>query len=312
MSSFDARRRRRAVAAVAALVVAAALAGCARPKPPAAAEPKGPEKLVLGFVPSVEAEKIPEKVGPIADFLSQELGIPVEHFTSQTYVGLIEAMGAGKVDIGFLNPLGYVLAKDVHDVYLLLQSVRRGATSYRSQIVVRADSGIDSLDDLKGKRFGFGDPGSTSSYLFPAAHMRLKGIDFEKDFSEVKYLGGHDKVIIAVYNGDVDAGATFDDARTRVKETYPDVMEKVKVLEYTGDIPNDTVSVRKGLDPELVARIKAALTKFAETEEGKKALFDLYQIDGFADAEGKDANFDIIRDTAKAMGLDIQKELGGN
>jgi len=281
-----------------------ALAGCQRKE---AAEV--PKELVIGFVPSVEAEKIPEKVAPLAEMLSKELGIPVKHFTSANFAGLVEAMGAKKVDVGWLNPLGYVLARDTHGVEVILKSVRRGSVSYKAQIVVRADSGINKLADLKGKKFGFVDPGSTSGYLFPAAHLKKNNMNPEKDFSEVVFLGGHDKVITAVYNGDVDAGATFADARARVEKTFPDVMQKVRILEYTGDIPNDTVSVRKGLDPAFVEQVKQALIKIASSEEGKRIFFDLYQWDGVAEA--KDSDFDIIRETAKLMNLDIKKELGG-
>ncbi|MCG0239267.1 MAG: phosphate/phosphite/phosphonate ABC transporter substrate-binding protein [Firmicutes bacterium] len=270
---------------------------------------KPPEKLTVGFVPSSEAQKIGDTVKPICAFLEKELGMPAECIVSTDYVGLVEAMGSRQVDVGFLNPLGYVLAHSENGTEVLLKTVRRGSVTYNAQIVVRADSGIKSLADLRGKRFAFVDPASTSGYLYPVYYLMknagLKTVD--EFFSEIQFLTSHDNVIKAVYNGDFDAGATFEDARTRVEKELPDVMEKVVVLAKVEGIPNDTISVRQGLPAELVAKIKDAFLKYAQTEEGKQVLFDLYQIDGFAEAKHED--YQPIEEVARAMNIDLREQL---
>ena len=101
-------------------------------------------------------------------------------------------------------------------------------------------------------------------------------------------------------------GGPPTDARTLVTGTLPDVMEKVKVLAKTEPIPNDTVSVRKGLAPDLVARIRAGLLKIAGTDEGKKALADLYRIDGLGEASDKD--YDGLRRVAQLVGFDFEEQ----
>src|SRR5262249_41228959 len=152
--------------------------------------------------------------------------------------------------------------------------------TYRAQIITRVDSGIKTLDDLRGKRFAFVDPVSSSGYLYPASVLQEK-VDFNPKnprgfFSEVVFAGGHDKVVIAVYNKQVDGGATFGnsnpnapptDARTAVRRTIPDVMEKVVLIAETDPIPNDTVSVRKGLPPEMVQRIRTGLLRLQESAQ---------------------------------------------
>src|SRR5207249_960674 len=170
-------------------------------------------------------------------------------------------MGAENVDIGWLAPFAYVLARDKFKTDVILASVRGGSKTYTGQIITHVDSGVTSIEGLKGKKFAFVDPGSASGYLYPSAYLLSKGIDPKTAFSESIFAGGHDKVVIAVYNKQVDGGATFGDsvpgqvtdARTLVQSTFPDVMDKIKVLGVTEPIPNDTVSVRAGLPASLVS-----------------------------------------------------------
>lgn len=261
-----------------------------------------PERLVLGFVPTENAERLAETAKPLADELSKELDIPVEAFVSAQYIGLAEAMGARKVDIGFLNSFNYVLAKDLFDVEVILKTVRRGRGSYRSQFVTRSDTGIDSVRDLRGKRLAFVDPVSTSGYLFPAAYMMEQNVDPDTDLDRFIFAGSHDNALLALYRGEVDAAVSFEDARPRIQREYPDVMERLVVFEYTEWIPNDTVSLRAGLDDQLKERITAAFLSIAQTPEGRAAL-EAIHVDGFTPAG--DAEYDVIRRTAKAMDLDL-------
>jgi phosphonate transport system substrate-binding protein len=133
--------------------------------------------------------------------------------------------------------------------------------------------------------------------------LKQKGYDPEKFFSQQIFAGAHDKAVIAVYNGDVDVAAVYDDARNKVEKVkaYKDVKQKVVKIGQTEEIPNDTISVRKGLSPELVAKIKAAFLKYAQSDEGKKTLMDVYEIDNLVEAN--DADYDSVRRTAKLMNV---------
>jgi phosphonate transport system substrate-binding protein len=205
-------------------------------------------------------------------------------------------------------------------------SVRANLPFYKAQIVYKADLNVKSLNDLRGKRFAFVTPASASGYLFPAALLKKSGIDPDRFFSQVLFAGGHDRVILAVYTGSVDAGATFgdevfSDARTTVIRQYPDVKDKVKVLMYTDPIPNDTVSFRRDLPDEIKDRATKALFRIAETAPGKEAFDRLYQIQGFADFNALtttykqsklktfDEYFQPVRDAAKFLGLNLEEML---
>lgn len=264
-----------------------------------AAGAERPNRLVMGFVPSQNADQLAETAKPLADMLAKELGIPVDAFVSAQYIGLAEAMASRQVDIGFLNSFNYVLTHDqLGAAEVILKSVRNGNHSYRAQFFTRAGSGIESVADLKGKTVAFVDAASTSGYLFPVDYMMTLGIDPDTDLTP-RFVGGHDNAILAVYRGDVDAGVSFEDARTLVVNEYPDVMEKVQVIGYTDWIPNDTVSVRPGLDVGLALEIQRAFLRIAETPEGVEVLRAIYNIDGFAPA--LDSDYDVVRRVAAMM-----------
>lgn len=254
-----------------------------------------PTSLTLGMVPSREADRIVDSLEPLADMLGDQLLIPVETFISTNYVGLVEAMGTGRIDIGLFGPAALVQAMDRYDAEVILASVRRGSTTYKSQFNVRCDSGIDSFDDLDGATIAFVDPGSASGYQFPFVYLNQQGINPNRDMTAI-FAGSHDASVLAVYNGDVDVATSFNDARTTIENDFPDVMDEVCILGYTSDIPNDGVVVRSGLDPQLVAQIQQALMDIAETEEGKALTDELFNVTGFAPI-GPDV-YDIVRDVS--------------
>lgn len=273
--------------------------------------------IKMAFVPSSDSQKVLATGEPLARQLEEITGLKFRVSVPTSYAAVIEAMGSNQVDVAWLAPFSYVIAHDKFGAEVILSSVRMGSKTYFAQIIVPADSEIKSVAELKGKRFAFVDAASASGYLYPSALLLKNGVDPKKDLGQTTFAGGHDKVVIAVYNKQVDAGATFGDsvpnqnpptdARTRVRSTLPDVMEKVRVLAVTEPIPNDTVSVRKGLDPALVAKVKDGLLKLQGTEQGKKYLRDLYQIDGLAEASDKD--YDGLRAVARSVGFDFEETI---
>ncbi len=258
-----------------------------------------PDKLVLGMVPSREAERIVDSLDPFAKLLSERLGIPVETFVSTDYTGLVEAVGTNRVDIGLFGPAALVEAVDRHNARVILASVRRGSTTYRSQFNIPCGGEISSFEDLKGKTIAFVDPGSASGYQFPFVFLRDEhNIDANVDMQPI-FAGAHDASVLAVYNGDVDVSVSFEDARTTIAKDHPDVNEKVCVLGYTSDIPNDGTVVRAGLSEELAEQIATAMIEIAETEEGKKLTEALFNVTAFAPIDS--AAYDIVREVSSTF-----------
>lgn len=299
-----------AVAIIFALLVATWVVA-----PPAAA--LSPIKVVMAFVPSGEARTILESGNRIAHLLEVATGYRFESFVATSFAGVIEAMGAGRADIGWLNTFSYVIAHQKYGAEVRLVTVRFGQPYYRAQIIAGANSGINSLADLKGKRFAFVDPASTSGYLFPLAGLKKAGYDPQKFFGQTVFAGSHNNVVLAVYQGRVDAGAVFEDARGTVQKTLPDVMQKVKVVWKSDPIPNDTVSFRRELTADVKDRVAKALLRFSEQPAGLDALKSLYEIEALADYQAivskykvnvpnLDAFYNPVREVAQYAGINLE------
>jgi phosphonate transport system substrate-binding protein len=316
-----------------------------------------PEKIVYGFIPSEQQEKLTDTVQPYMDYLSEALGIEVEGVITADYNGLVVAMGAGQADLGAFGPLGYVQAAEQYPtIEVLIQSIRFGAATYHGQwmtndpsicdeppVVGALQNGPDGvelvggdevvalqvgwafnadgvlepevLDDgravaqgmacigdlakVKGKKVAFTSASSTSGGLFPQLQLLALGFDLENDI-QYNYVGSHDNSVAAVYNGDVEVGVSFDDARRSLRKDSTDVGTKVITFALTGEIPNDVVAVRGELPDSLKQAIFDATEAFLATEEGVAIFDEIYGWTGIRKA--LDSDFDIVRDAA-ASGL---------
>lgn len=299
------------VALMTGVLVLAMLTGCGKgSKLKKEAEIGSAERpIVMALVPSLDTQKLIKSGEVMARLLEKESGLKYKIEVPVSYTAVVTAMGAGKVDIGWLSPIPYVIAHDMYGTEVILTSVRDKSTKYWSFIIARTDSDINKLEDLKGKKFAYGDPMSTSGTIYPKNLIRTSGHDPEKFFSEVIYAGAHDKVAMAVYNKQVDAGAIYggvvSDARLKVKSMIPDILEKTKVVARSIEIPNDTVSVRKGLPEDIVRRVKEGLLKVAESDEGREAVMTVYGIDGFVEAS--DSDYDSVRKVAKEESIKLEE-----
>lgn len=258
--------------------------------------------LRMMFVPSGDTQVILKGGQEIGQLLQKDTGLHFKTSVATSYAAVIEAMGAGKVDVGWLATFSYVLAHDKYGVELLLVVQRFGSPFYRGQIMVRADSGIQDLAGLKGKQFAFVDPASTSGHLYPKVLLLSQGFDPEHFFKKSVFAGSHNAVVLSIYKGEVDGGAAYDGSRSAVAKSFPDVFDKVKVIAYTKEIPNDTVSVRKELPENLKLKIREGLKKVSRSPRGSKILKKLYGISGFTDLDGL---FDPVREAGRLLNLNL-------
>ncbi|MEX2503015.1 MAG: phosphate/phosphite/phosphonate ABC transporter substrate-binding protein [Trueperaceae bacterium] len=270
----------------------------------AQAQDEVPDRLVLGMVPSREADVIVDSLDPIADMLSERLLIPVDTFVSTNFVGLVEAIGTGRVDIGLFGPAALVQAMDVHGAQVILASVRRGSPTYRSQFNVRCDGDIETFEDLRGGSIAFVDPGSASGFQFPyVTLLNQHDIDPDTEMTSI-FAGSHDAAALAVYNGDVDVAVTFggspgSDGRETIEGDFPDVKDVVCVLGYSDDIPNDGTVVRAGISDELADQIAQAMIDIADSEEGKVHTETLFNVTGFTRIDSE--AYDVVREVSRTF-----------
>ena len=248
---------------------------------------------------------------PLVEILREELAMEIEPFVATDYTGIVEALRAEKLDLAFLAPASYVLAKEEADIKVLLKSERKGIPSYYAAIITRADSGIRTLDDLRGKSFAFGDSLSTTGHVFPRKMLKERGIDPVRDFKQILYSGGHDATVLAVLNHKVDAGATYanspdgeDTAWMRYLKT-PEEIKQIRAIAFSEPIPADNLVIRVRLDERVANKIVEIFLRLSNDPAGKKMFRDLYQIDGFVPASDRD--YDSVREAFKIAGIPIKE-----
>jgi phosphonate transport system substrate-binding protein len=291
------------------LVALLALSGASCFKPAAESQPLGSEKnpLVMAFVPSTEAEKVMDSADELIALLQQQTGLYFKPQMASSYVAIVEAMAVEKVQVAWLPPMAYVYAHDRNGDQVILNVVRNGKPFYRGEILVMADSGIEKLAQLKGKRVAFTDQTSASGHYYPAALLKDAGLDPEADIT-ASFSGNHDAAVISLVKGSVDAACCYDDARAKlVDKGFPGILTQTRVLAYTPEIPADNVSVIKNLDPALAQKVTDGLVAVAATDQGKKVLMDLYEVEGLLPA--KDSDYDPVRKMAQLLGKDPETEL---
>jgi len=258
--------------------------------------------LTMGLIPADDAEEMLRNYEHVRDYLSQELGIPVEVQVTSDYTAAIEAMRSKHIDIAWFGPFSYIIASDVAEAEAIVNGVRRsdGQSGYHSVIITRADSGIERLDDLKGKTFAFVDPASTSGNLVPRKMLIENGIDPDNDFSTAYYAGTHNSVGYAVANGNVDAGGTSDNSYNRMVSEGQVDPDTVKIIYESETIPGSPIAIRGDLPEELKENVKNALINMDEQT--------IHKVDGWGDIASyqsiSDSDYDVIRETAEILGMD--------
>lgn len=206
-----------------------------------------PKEITLGLIPSEDPEKLKKNGLALAKALQEKLGVNVNLYISKNYQGLIDAMKKQKVDYAFFTAMSFVFAEKNANAKVLLKKVWE-APFYYSVILTKNDSGIKSLEDLKGKKFGFVDERSTSGYLYPRVKFKKSGV-LEKEFSKTEFFGNHEEAARALVEGRVDAISVYadsaDGSKNAVQAYFPAKAASVKPLWVSDPIPNDPLCVRQ-------------------------------------------------------------------
>ncbi|MEG2505594.1 MAG: phosphate/phosphite/phosphonate ABC transporter substrate-binding protein, partial [Carnobacterium sp.] len=271
------------------------------------------EKLVVQFVPTNNDGSMEAKSKPFAEYLSKALDREVSVTLATDYSTIVEAMASGQVDIGIMPPAAYVQARDMKAAEAILTSqigdmdLETGkpiegklTNTFKGEILVKADSDIKELKDLKGKKIATLSPNSASGYIYPVAEMKEAGIDptTEATLTTVNDIPSE---MTAVLNGQMDAAFVFEGARNVFGSAFADkdLFKELRVLYLTeGDIPNDAIAVQPSMDKELKKQVKDAFMTMKDDEKGAEAM-KMWSHLGYQEAA--ESAYDTVKDyTEKA------------
>ena len=260
------------------------------------------KEITIGLIPSEDSRAMIAQSKPMMDKLSVALGMPVKAFVAADYNGVIEALRSKRLDVAYLGPFSYVLGATVAPIeaFAVAETKKAGRTFYQSVIISHKDSGIKTLDDLKGKTFAYVDPSSTSGHLFPKAGLIKSGFNPDKNHGRVIFSGSHDSSAIAVQNKKIDAAAVADRILDAAIAKGVVKKEDIVIVWKSDPIPESPTVWRKDLSPELKKKIQAAFLEVKDIPWSDQGT-----LNGFHPTN--DAAYDIIRDTAKILNLDLKK-----
>lgn len=221
----------------------------------------------FGVEPYDAGSKFTGAYQALTSVLSKDLNCPVNLIITDNYTNEIEAMKAGKIDVGEFGPLGYIFAHTIAkaDPIAVFADKNHKPVTYTAGLWVPASSPIKTVADLKGKTVAFADPGSTSGNLMPRYAIIHAGLNPDKDV-KIEFAGGHPQSLLALTNGKVDAAEVNSQQQATAEAAHQFDPSKYREIWKSAPIQNDPITVRGSLSPAFKAAVKTALLKLTPAQ----------------------------------------------
>ncbi|MFH2057752.1 MAG: phosphate/phosphite/phosphonate ABC transporter substrate-binding protein [Pseudomonadota bacterium] len=258
-----------------------------------------PKTLRVALLPDESAATIIKKNEGLKAYLENILNKKIDLVVTTDYSSMIEAMRHGRLEMAYFGPLSYLMAKSKSDIEAFAAREYKGEKTYQAVVIASRVSGIKKYQEIKGKNMAYGDTASTSSHLIPKSMLKVAGLEPKTDYSE-HFLGAHDAVAMSVQNGKADAGGLSRPIFESLVAKGTISMDKVRILGYSNPFPEYPWTMRSDLDPALKEKIKNA---FYQLKDEK--ILKAFKATGFAVMT--DADYDVVRDLAQILDLDLAK-----
>ena len=273
----------------------------------ACGEAPGAPVLKVGGIPDQDASRLARRYQVFADYLSRELGVPVQYVPSVDYAAVVTAFTQGDLQLAFFGGLTGVQARlQTPGARAIAQ--REHDARFHSKFIVRSGLVMDSLEDLKAQASGltmtFGSESSTSGHLMPRHFLAEAGIDADRDFRSLpNFSGSHDLTWQLIESGSFDVGALNEDVWNRAVRAGRADTEKVREFYTTPDYFDYNWTARPELDqvygPGFTGEIQRALLKLNPRDHGD--ILDLFSTQRFIESDS--SNYRAIEQAARNLGM---------
>ncbi|WP_242056596.1 MULTISPECIES: phosphate/phosphite/phosphonate ABC transporter substrate-binding protein [unclassified Nostoc] len=251
------------------------------------------QRLRVVVIPAQSQEEQEKKLQPLAEYLEKTLKMPVNFQITKDYDTAVELLAKEDADMAYLGALTYIQARNRNShIQPLVIPINEssGRPWYNSVIIANTAKGIKSLKDLKGKRFAFVSPSSTSGFLLPMSALQSQGIDPTRDFTKIRYAGSHDKVEQELTNDLVDAIANDKAAFLRSQKLGKLTASKYKIIWESDPIPSPPIVINdKKLSQKLIKQLQQALI------DAPVGTLDITGTQSAGYTLAKDADFEQVR-----------------
>lgn len=232
------------------------------------------EELLIGIEPEHNIFDQVEKYRILAEYLSRELNIKVRLTVMSRYGEVLNRFKSRRLDGAFLSSYTATMALKKLNLTPVVSPVNlQHISTCQSYIFVRRDSGIKSVDDMKGKNMVFVDPASTEGYLFTAVLLHQKGItEMTSFFNHYFFAGSHASAIFNVLDGKADIGCAKSTTFNRLIAKDPSIKSELLIIAESQPFPETTLCIRKDLPIELQQKLTSTLLAIDTSENGRKIL----------------------------------------
>lgn len=271
---------------------------------PSTAIPQGPPELTIGLIPEMNVFEQMDRFRPLAEYLSERIGMPVKLTMLSRYGNIVERIENKDVDAAFLGSFTGALASAQLGMIPIVRPINLdGSSTYWGYLFVRKDSGIEEVEQMRGRRLALVERATTAGFVFPVAYFKQQGVDVDGEFfSDVQFWGSHDACIQAVLEGRADIGAAKNTVWEHLGQEDRRIEDDLEILAMSPKVPSNGLLVSPDVNAEIRERIKTVLLGLEDDPAGKSVLEQL-RFEGFVPTDRQ--SYDSVFELAGEAGIDV-------
>ncbi len=279
-----------------------------KPEDIAKVEPKNIREsaFIIAILPEQNVFEQKKRYKPLAEYLSKNLNMNVKIKLLDSYGSIYDEIKNKTIDGAFFGSFNYVLTKARADIEPVARAMEtNGNSNYKGIIFTRKDTGLTGdVKTWKDKRIALVHEVTMAGYVFPAWHLKKNGAaSIYTYFGKIIFSGSHDAAILSVFKGQADIGAAKDLILQKLLSENPAIKNDIVILAGSVAVPSNSLCLRRGVDSKIRESLKKSLLSMHHNADGKTAL---QALDASKFVETADSEFDVLRQMAKDIGIDIK------